>query len=154
MHLFLADEPDLNWENPVVRKAIYEAAIGFWLDKGVDGFRIDTVNRLSKTIPFEDVPTKLPAVWQPATHLYINGPRSHEFLKEMRAYMDNHPNVQKDGRELMLVGELPKTPSDDVMRYVSPLSRELSMVFDFDMINLSGHDDPDTVSELLATLKR
>ncbi|KAK3687134.1 hypothetical protein LTR37_019127 [Vermiconidia calcicola] len=145
LHLFLKEEPDLNWENPVTRKAIYEAAIGFWLDKGIDGFRIDTVNRLSKDVTWQDVPTKLVGPLQSATHVYINGPRSHEFLKEMRQYMDNHPRVQESGQELMLVGELPKTPMDDVMQYVHPDSRELSMVFDFDMVDLAGHDSPDEV---------
>jgi oligo-1,6-glucosidase len=50
LHLFAAEQPDLNWENPVTRQAIYDSAMRFWLDKGVDGFRIDTVNSLSPTL--------------------------------------------------------------------------------------------------------
>src|SRR6185436_17599229 len=48
LHLFCPEQPDLNWENPVTRQAIYQDAVEFWLKKGVDGFRIDTVNMYSK----------------------------------------------------------------------------------------------------------
>ena len=143
MHLFLLEEPDLNWENPETRKAIFDTAIGFWLDKGVDGFRIDTVNRLSKDPSYKDAPIKLKGNLQPATQYYINGPKSHDYLREMRAYMDNHPSVKGSGRDLMLVGELPRTSPEEVFNYTHPASKELNMVFDFDMVNLSGHDDPD-----------
>lgn len=145
VHLFLAEEPDLNWECPQARQAVFDAAIGFWLDRGVDGFRIDTVNRISKDLTFPDAPTKMPGKLQPGSDFYINGPQSHFYLQEMRKYMDNHPRIKKSGQDLMLVGELPRTPYDDVLRYTHPDSKELSMVFDFDMVKLGGHDNPDEV---------
>ena len=145
LHLFMPAEPDLNFEKDYVRKAVYEEAIGFWLNKGIDGFRIDTVNRICKDWNWPDAQVKLEGKIQPATQFYINGPRSHEFLKEMRKYMDDHPRVKERGQSLMLVGELPLTEYDEVLRYVHPDSKELSMVFDFDMVKLGGHDDPDNV---------
>jgi glycosidase len=140
LHLFYPHQPDLNWELKHVREKIYEAAIGFWLEKGIDGFRIDTANRISKQTPWVDANTTNEAPYQPASRYYINGPRSHEFLKEMRAYMDNHPAVRARNTDLMLVGELPLTPYNDVKNYTLPASKELNMVFDFDMIKLGGHD--------------
>ena len=141
LHLFLPNQPDLNWENEDAVKAIFENAIGFWLDKGVDGFRIDTVNRISKD-KLEDVECTIPGPEQPATRRYINGPKSHRYLERMRSYMDNHDSV-KGQRELMLVGELPSTSYKEVMEYVHPDNKRLNMVFDFDMIKLGHHDDPD-----------
>ena len=145
LNLFMSAEPDLNWELPHVRQAIYEDAVGFWLEKGIDGFRIDTVNRISKDCNWPDAPVKLEGKLQPGADFYINGPRSHEFLQEMHAYMNNHPRVKERGEPLMLVGELPQTECEEVMQYVSPKSKELSMVFDFDMVKLGGHDNPDEV---------
>ena len=82
---------------------------------------------------------------QPGSDYYINGPRSHEFLQEMRKYVDNHPKVKESVVDLMLVGELPRTPFDQVLKYTHPDSKELSMVFDFDVVKLGGHDNPDEV---------
>jgi len=145
LSLFMPAEPDLNFENPEVRKAVFQDAIGFWLDRGIDGFRIDTVNRISKDLSFPDAPTTLKGRLQPGSDWYINGPRSHFFIQELRKYMDNHPCVKRTGKELMLVGELPRTTYDDVLKYTHPESKELSMVFDFDMVRLGGHDNPDEV---------
>jgi glycosidase len=54
--LFTPEQPDVNWENPELRRALYDEAVNFWLDKGCDGFRIDTVNMYSKWLDFPDVP--------------------------------------------------------------------------------------------------
>ena len=143
VHLFLVEEPDLNFENEEARKAIYDAAIGFWLNKNVDGFRIDTVNRLSKDPTYSDAKVKLVGKLQDGRDHYMNGPKSHVYLKEMRKYIDEHPGG-KD-RDIMLVGELPRTEYSAVMEYVHPKYHELNMVFDFDMVKLGGHDDPDNV---------
>ena len=143
--LFMPSEPDLNWELKHVREAIFKDAVGFWLDKGIDGFRIDTVNRISKDQTFPDAPRVLEGRLQPGSDYYINGPRSHEYLKYLREYINDHPRVKERGQPLMLVGELPRTEYDDVLKYVHPELKELSMVFDFDMVKLGGHDDPDNV---------
>lgn len=132
LHYFAPQQPDLNWDNETTRKAIYDSAIRFWLKKGVDGFRVDTVNKYSKPADFIDAPVKDPnSPWQFAYPLFCNGPRIHEYLKEMvREAMDPYG-------EVMTVGELPCTPDPkEILQYVSAHERELNMVFHFDMVYL------------------
>jgi alpha-glucosidase len=130
LHYFAKEQPDFNWDNAETRKAIYNSAIRFWLDKGVDGFRVDTVNKYSKPAEFLDAPITDPSSpWQFAYPLFCNGPRIHEYLKEMvREAMDPYGDV-------MTVGELPCTPdAKEILRYVSAREHELNMVFHFDMV--------------------
>lgn len=83
LHAFLPEQPDLNWEEPDVRQAIYDEAILFWLDKGIDGMRCDVINMISKRA-FEDVPvTKCGVYQQPSDDFFPDGPRLIEFWKEM-----------------------------------------------------------------------
>ncbi|KAH8781359.1 alpha-glucosidase [Diaporthe sp. PMI_573] len=138
LHLFAKEQPDLNWENDECRRAIYDSAMRFWLDKGVDGFRIDTVNMWSKgPVPqLRDAPVVNPDTFdQPAWCLYANGPRMHEFLREMnREVLDRY--------DTMTVGELPHTPDPArVLDYVGLGDRQLSMVFQFDIVDL-GQGSP------------
>jgi len=131
LHLFCPEQPDLNWENPETRQAIYDSAMKFWLDKGVDGFRIDVVNMYSKDPTFVDAPiVDNDSLWQNAAHLYCNGPRMHEFLDEM-----NTEVLSK--YDTMTVGELPATPDlGKVMQYISAKQKQLNMVFQFDVVDL------------------
>ncbi|KAG0645308.1 Alpha-glucosidase [Hyphodiscus hymeniophilus] len=131
LHLFAEQQPDLNWENPVTRKAIYDSAIEFWLKKGVDGFRVDTVNMYSKPPGLPDAPISDPGVFeQPASMLFCNGPRMHEFLREMNQLVLNKYDT-------MTVGELPHTPDTaHVLRYIGSNDRQLDMVFQFDIVDL------------------
>ncbi|KAM5341219.1 hypothetical protein ACJ41O_015328 [Fusarium nematophilum] len=130
LHLFAKEQPDLNWENPVTRQAIYASAMEFWLDRGVDGFRVDTVNMYSKLQDFPDAPITDPkAVYQPAGLLYCNGPRMHEFLSEMNDILVRYGAIT--------VGELPHTPDlARVLRYVSAEEKQLNMVFQFDVVDI------------------
>ncbi|KAK9316497.1 glycoside hydrolase superfamily [Lipomyces starkeyi] len=125
------EQHDLNWDNPEVRQAIYNEAMRFWLDKGADGFRIDTVNMYSKRLDFPDAHVVEPETpWQPAYELICNGPRMHEFLREM-----NDEVLSK--YDAMTVGELPHTPDPaPVLRYVSASERQLQQVFQMDMVFL------------------
>ncbi|KAK9366108.1 glycoside hydrolase superfamily [Lipomyces kononenkoae] len=135
LHLYAESQPDLNWENEETRNAIYDSAMRFWLDRGVDGFRVDTVNKYSKHVDFRDAPIVDPSNFiQPATHLYCNGPRIHEFLREM------HDQVLSN-YDQFTVGELSLTPDPKhVLKYVSASEKQLDMVFQFDMIHLGmGH---------------
>jgi oligo-1,6-glucosidase len=95
------NKPDLNWENPETRKAIYESAMEFWLKRGVDGFRVDTVNMYSKG-DLRDAPVTDPgSEWQFAGFQYCNGPRMAEFLGEMNEVLAKY--------DAMTVGECPHT---------------------------------------------
>ncbi|PMB68869.1 Alpha-glucosidase [Beauveria bassiana] len=130
LHLFATEQPDLNWENPVTRRAIYASAVEFWLARGVDGFRVDTVNMYSKHQDYPDAPVTDPgAAYQPAGSVYCNGPRMHEFLSEMNAILARHGAIT--------VGELPCTPDmARVVRYVSAREKQLDMVFQFDLVDV------------------
>ena len=91
LHLFCPEQPDLNWENDATREAIYNTAVKFWLDKGIDGFRVDTVNLCSKPLDFPDGTIKDPeAEYQMAHEKWCNGPRMHEFLRELNDKMLSH----------------------------------------------------------------
>ncbi|SPO04138.1 probable alpha-glucosidase (MalT) [Cephalotrichum gorgonifer] len=130
LHLYAPCQPDLNWENPACRDAIY-ADMQFWLDRGADGFRIDTVNKYSKHTSYADAPVTEPhSPHQPAPEMWCNGPRIHEFIGEMRARaLEPYGAVS--------VGELSNTPlASQVLPYVSASAKQLDMVFEFSMIRL------------------
>lgn len=133
LHLFAKQQPDLNWENQATRRAIYDSAMEFWLQRGVDGFRIDTVNMYSKGNALPDAPIIDPGIYeQPASGLFCNGPRMHEFLREM------HTEVLSK-YDTMTVGELPHTPDPaHVLRYVGARDPQLDMVFQFDIVDLGS----------------
>ena len=91
LHLFCPEQPDLNWENDATREAIYNSAVKFWLDKGIDGFRVDTVNLYSKPLDFPDGTIKDPnSEFQMAQEVWCNGPRMHEFLQELNDKILSH----------------------------------------------------------------
>lgn len=130
-HAYAPEMPDFNWENEDCRKAIYETAMKFWLDRGIDGFRIDTVNKYSKDTTFPDAPIKDPGEeTQPASQYYVNGPRIHEFLGEMKTIFESY--------DAMTVGELSHFDGldADVLEYVSASKGQLNMVFNFGLAKL------------------
>ncbi|KAN0065909.1 hypothetical protein ACQY0O_001042 [Thecaphora frezii] len=136
LHLFCPEQPDLNWSNEECRKTIYQTAMVYWLEKGVNGFRVDTVNMYSKPMDFPDAPIVEPgADTQPAGAIYCNGPMIHTYLKEMGEILERY--------DAMTVGETPFTPDvAEVLRYVSAASNELSEVFQFSLVDL-GRDPVD-----------
>ncbi|KAH7400820.1 glycoside hydrolase superfamily [Phaeosphaeria sp. MPI-PUGE-AT-0046c] len=137
LHLYDKSQPDLNWENEDCRRAIYDSAMRFWLDKGIDGFRIDAANKISKFLPFTDAPVTDPtSAIQPAPAIWCNGPRIHEFLKELNRDVLSHYRTY-DNQAIMTVGELSMC-SDPPMAtpYVSAAEKELDVVFQFDITHL------------------
>jgi len=129
LHLFCPEQPDLNWENPEARQAIYKSAMEFWLQRGVDGFRIDTVNMYSKGEMLDAPITDEGAEWQFAGYQYCNGPRMAEFLSEMNELLERY--------DAMTVGECPNTPDmQRVLEYVSAKEKQLNMVFQFDVVDV------------------
>ncbi|WP_336030767.1 glycoside hydrolase family 13 protein [Geodermatophilus sp. FMUSA9-8] len=134
LHLFDRKQPDLNWENPEVRQAVY-AMMREWLDRGVDGFRMDVINLISKDVgPDGSLPDGPPLPGLPygdATASVVDGPRIHEFLQEM------HREVFTGRREqLLLVGETPGVTVEEARLYTDPARGELDMVFQFEHVGL------------------
>ncbi|PZE20182.1 glycoside hydrolase family 13 protein [Paenibacillus xerothermodurans] len=118
-HSFAVEQPDLNWENPEVREAIYEM-MRFWLDKGIDGFRMDVINLLAKQKGFPDSPT-------PETINYLgNNPGIHEYLQEMNQKVLRHYDI-------MTVGEIPFVTPEDGLKYVGEDRGELHTLFHFEV---------------------
>ncbi|KAI5856767.1 glycoside hydrolase family 13 protein [Durotheca rogersii] len=157
LHLYAPEQPDLNWESEACREAIYRNTMRFWLERGIDGFRIDTVNKYSKNTAYADVPITVPgSPYQPAPEMWCNGPRIHEFIHEMRSkVLDPYGAVS--------VGELSNTPHpSQVLPYVSAAAEELDMVFEFSVIRLGTGGlfgskytyVPFTLPELKATVSR
>ncbi|KIY53979.1 glycoside hydrolase family 13 protein [Fistulina hepatica ATCC 64428] len=132
LHLFVEQQPDLNWENPAVRDAVWDL-MKFWLNRGCDGFRMDVINSISKVAGLPDVPVVDPIEeYQRAQQMYINGPRVHEYLREM------HEKVLAR-HDLMTVGEAPFTyDTDAVAEYVLPKNKELQMVFQFELVYIDA----------------
>jgi trehalose-6-phosphate hydrolase len=116
LHLFDVTQADLNWENPKVRQALYEM-MHFWLKKGVDGFRLDVINLISKNQQFPEDDSD-------GRKFYTDGPRIHEFLHEM-----NQEVFSK--YDIMTVGEMSSTSIDNCIRYTNPSEEELNMTFSF-----------------------
>ncbi len=137
LHYYTKKQPDLNWENPAVRKEVY-AIIDFWLAKGVDGFRMDVISLISKRIAFENVPQSMSFI-DVMEKVYANGPRVHEYLKEM-----NREVLSK--YDAVTVGEGPGVNLEHGPRYVSTKEKELNMVFHFDHLTIDfgpeGKYDP------------
>ncbi|CAI4283367.1 CQI_4a_G0004940.mRNA.1.CDS.1 [Saccharomyces cerevisiae] len=127
LRLFCSTQPDLNWENEDCRRAIFESAVGFWLDHGVDGFRIDTAGLYSKRPGLPDSPIfdKTSKLQHPNWGSH-NGPRIHEYHQELHRFMKNRV---KDGREIMTVGEVGH--GSDNSLYTSAARYEVSEVFSF-----------------------
>ncbi|MHA5122486.1 alpha-glucosidase [Oenococcus oeni] len=153
LHLFATGQPDLNWENPDVRQAVFDIE-RFWLDKGVDGFRMDVINLISKPKGLPDVPE--PATAGKTMDFVADGHRLNEFLSQM-----NSEVLSK--YDTITVGEMPGSTTEDAIKYTGLNSHELNMVFQFEHVGLSPNpdvrlgkwnDQPVKLTELKASLNR
>ena len=129
LHLFSRKQPDLNWENPEVRQAVY-AMMNRWVDRGVDGFRMDVINFISKRPELVDAPAVPGRTYVASPESFANGPRLEEFLQEMNAA------VRLDERHLLTVGEMPASTIDLARSITDPAHAELNMVFTFEHVGL------------------
>ena len=128
MHLFTKKQPDLNWENPKVRAEVYDL-MRWWLDKGIDGFRMDVINMISKVPGFPDVPVRSPDRYQMDNRYFINGPRLLEFLGEMkREVLSKH--------DILTVGETPSVTPQIAIELSNEETGALSMVFQFQHMDI------------------
>ena len=130
LHLFSKKQPDLNWENEQMRHDVY-GMIRRWLDRGIDGFRMDVINLISKTPGLPDATVHPGALYGDGGEHYINGPRVHEFLHEM--------NEASFGKyDVLTVGEMPGATTDDAILYTDPARKEVNMVFTFEHMDLDS----------------
>ena len=146
--IFSPGQPDLNWENEDVRQAVYEM-MRWWVDRGVDGFRMDVINLISK--PAELVSEDVIDPNSASFGQIANGPRLDEFLAEMNR------EVGLDERNLITVGETPGATVEVAQRITDPARRELNMVFTFEHMNLDqvpGASKWDLAPLALPVLKR
>ena len=130
LHLFSRKQPDLNWENPEVRDAVYDM-MNWWLDRGVDGFRMDVINFISKVTDLPDGEVPEGALYGNAYPYFGQGPRIHEFLHEMhqRVFLGR-------GDRYLTVGEMPGVDVEQARRFTDPANGELDMVFQFEHVDL------------------
>ncbi|MBL0749451.1 alpha-glucosidase [Nocardioides baculatus] len=129
LHLFSRKQPDLNWENPEVRQAVH-AMMRWWLDRGVDGFRMDVINLISKAPGLPDGVVQASGLGDGTPH-FMNGPRIHEFLAEM-----NREVFQGRDSKVLTVGEMPGATIDDAVLYTDPERAEVDMVFTFEHMDV------------------
>ena len=132
LHLFSRKQPDLNWENAEVRHAVYQM-MRWWLDRGVDGFRMDVINLISKTYPLADGPVNGPGGLCYDPSLVVEGPRLHEFLQEMNR------EVGITAKDLFTVGEMILVNVDQARSHTAADAGELGMVFTFEHMNIDQH---------------
>ena len=132
LHLFSRKQPDLNWENPEVRQAVY-SMMRWWLDWGIDGFRMDVINMISKDPALPDGHVLSGGLWGDGSPHFICGPRFHEFLQEMhREVFADRPG------QFLTVGETLWITIDEARLCTDPARAELDMIFHFEHVLLGS----------------
>jgi oligo-1,6-glucosidase len=148
LHLFSKKQPDLNWTNPRVRDEICEI-VKFWMDLGIDGFRLDAITMLDKHPDLPAVETDSDDFVSGEAY-YINRPKMHDYLQELqtREFSKN--------KNFVTVGETPGVPAHDADKYASLDGKELNMTYQFEHIELDYGPEGrwDTVPWKLVELKR
>lgn len=124
LHLFSKKQPDLNWDCEALRKDVYKM-MRWWLDKGIDGFRMDVISYISK-----DKNSLLDAQ-QPVKTTAANGPHVHEYLREMNHEVLSHYDI-------LCVGENPDATIDEAKKYAGFHTNELNMIFQFQLMDVDG----------------
>ena len=133
LHLFTRKQPDLNWENPKVRSEVYNI-MHWWLGKGIDGFRMDVINMISKVPGLPDAPILTSDRYQFGDQNFVNGPRLLEYLHEMKR------NVLSK-YDILTVGETPSVTTQNAIDLTDEKTGVLNMVFQFQHMHLDA--DPD-----------
>lgn len=128
LHLFSKKQPDLNWDNPMVRQDVFDM-MTWWCEKGIDGFRMDVISMISKTKEMPD--GEINGLYGDYGPYCVHGPNIHKYLKEM-----NEKVLSK--YDLMTVGETPGVTVEQAKLYAGEESNELSMVFQFEHVDAHG----------------
>ncbi|WP_220739900.1 glycoside hydrolase family 13 protein [Leuconostoc miyukkimchii] len=124
LHLFSKKQPDLNWDNPNLRQKIYDT-MQWWLDQGVDGFRMDVINLISKPADFPSDANVTLANHGSSMNFIANGPNVHDYLKEMNQLVLSQYDI-------ITVGETPGVSTADAVKYAGFDTNELQMIFQFE----------------------
>lgn len=130
LHLFSKKQPDLNWDNPAVRQEVF-TMMDWWLDKGVDGFRMDVISLISKMPGLPDGPVGINGY--ASAEIVANGPHVHEYLQEMREKVLNHADT-------MTVGECAGVTLEEAKKYARSDEKELNMVFQFEHMGVDSDE--------------
>lgn len=130
LHLFSKKQPDLNWDNKVVRREVFDM-MTWWLEKGVDGFRMDVISMISKVPGLPDGPKDKDALYGDFGPSVINGPHVHDYLKEMRKEVLSKFDT-------ITVGETSGVTVEEAVKYAADDESELNMVFQFEQNDLDG----------------
>jgi oligo-1,6-glucosidase len=131
LHLFSKKQPDLNWDNPKVRKEVFDM-MNWWLEKGVDGFRMDVISLISKKPELPDGPLCLNGYG--SFNEAANGPHVHEYLQEMREKVLNNADT-------ITVGECSGVTLEEAKKYARSDEKELNMVFQFEHMDVDADAD-------------
>lgn len=149
LHLFSKKQPDLNWDNPKVRKEVFDM-MNWWCKKGIDGFRMDVISMISKT---EEMPDgEVNGLYGDFAPYCVHGPNVHQYLREM-----NREVLSK--YDLMTVGETAGVTPEQACVYAGNDARELNMVFHFEHVDNPGmygkwNGDKMPLTKLKAILSR
>ncbi|KAJ2986988.1 hypothetical protein NUW58_g4760 [Xylaria curta] len=151
--LFTPEQPDLNWDNPEVRTAVWDI-MHFWMKRGAAGFRLDVINLISKAPGYPDAEIILDPKthkYQPAFKYVVNGPRMHNYLREMHsevlsqygkqyllALIPHRESIYRYGsKNAITVGEMPwVSDEDEILQTVGANEGELRMIFIFDLVDI------------------
>jgi oligo-1,6-glucosidase len=131
LHYFSEKQPDLNWENPKLRNEVYDI-MKFWLDKGIDGFRMDAFQFISKDSNFPELPIEIVDNPQEIIKYYGNGPHLHEYIQEMNREVLSKYNV-------MTVAEGAGSSPQEAMQFVDPERKELDIAYHFESVEIGAH---------------
>ena len=126
LHYYAPQQPDLNWENPIVRQYIYDA-MRYWKAQGVDGWRLDVITQISKDLTFKDAPRVADRKYVPLKN--TSGPHMHQFIHEL------NQEVLKPF-SMMSVGEAPNSSIKEILDLTSPKREELDMAFSFEHMRI------------------
>ncbi|EIT84557.1 Oligo-1,6-glucosidase [Fictibacillus macauensis ZFHKF-1] len=133
LHLFSAKQPDLNWENEAVRKQLYEI-VQWWIDKGIDGFRVDAITHIKKEKGLKDLPNPQQKRYVPSWDGHLNRPGIQTFLQEMKEAVFLNDAI-------MTVGETPGVSPEGAREYVDAVEGKFNMVFQFEHMGLDQTEE-------------
>ncbi|KAB2333121.1 alpha-glucosidase [Cytobacillus depressus] len=128
LHIFSVKQPDLNWENKAVRDALYEI-VNWWIDKGIDGFRIDAISHIKKRAGLPDLPNRKKLKYVPSFPMHLNQEGIHDFLEEFKNETYGRTNV-------MTVGEANGASVEDANLWVGSKHGKMNMIFQFEHLGL------------------